>query len=297
MEAHTTPAIEERTEAALTSKKYDDPSWAERYARYWEPVLAPAGRRLLDALAQDRLLSEAAPAPPSGALALLDVGTGTGLLALHAAQRWPGARIIGVDPSAAMVAVARQRAAGLAAADGRLEWHEASADRLPFPDQAVDLAISSFVFQLVPKRLAALRETFRVLRPGGLLGYVTWIKMDEPFAPRDIVDEEVGELAASWGGAASVAGDVASVGAAARQLRRAGFQSVRAWQEDLSRPWTRAQYLEYVEACRNADTFASLDADGRTALRDRLMARLARIPSSGFIWSAPIVFAVGQRPG
>lgn len=297
MEASITTSIEERPEPALTGNKYDDLSWAERYARYWEPVLAPAGRRLLDVLAHDRLLSDAAPAPLSGAMTLLDVGTGTGLLTLDAAQRWPGARIIGVDPSAAMVAVARGRAAGFVAADTQLEWYEAPADRLPFPDQVVDLAVSSFVFQLVPKRLAALRETYRVLRPGGLLGYVTWIKMDEPFVPRDIVDEEVGELAASWGGAASVAGDVASVGAAARQLRRAGFQRVRAWQEDLSRPWTRAAYLEYVEACRNADAFASLDADARTALRDRIMARLARLPSSGFTWSAPIVFAIGQRPG
>ncbi|MBA2314821.1 MAG: methyltransferase domain-containing protein [Chloroflexi bacterium] len=297
MEASTTTAIEERPEPALAGKKYDDPLWAERYASYWEPVLAPAGRRLLDALARDGLTSDAAMAPPSGTLTLLDVGTGTGLLAIDAAQRWAGARIIGVDPSAAMVAVARRRAAGLAAANGQLEWHEAPADRLPIPDQAVDLAVSSFVFQLVPKRLAALRETFRVLRPGGLLGYVTWIKMDEPFVPRDIVDEEVGELAASWGGAAPVAGDVASVGAAARQLRRAGFQSVRAWQEELSREWTPAAYLEYVEACRNADAFASLDADARTALRDRLRARLARLPSSGFNWSAPIVFAIGRRPG
>jgi hypothetical protein len=63
MEASITTAIEERPEPVLTGKKYDDPSWAERYARYWEPVLAPAGRRLLDALAQDRLLSDAAPAP------------------------------------------------------------------------------------------------------------------------------------------------------------------------------------------------------------------------------------------
>ncbi len=297
MEASTTEAIEERPEPALAGKKYDDPLWAERYASYWEPVLAPAGRRLLDALARDGLPSDEAMAPPSGTLTLLDVGTGTGLLALDAAQRWPGARIIGVDPSAAMVAVARRRATGLAAADGRLEWHEAPADRLPFPDQAVDLAVSSFVFQLVPKRLAALRETYRVLRPGGLLGYVTWIKMDEPFVPRDIVDEEVGKLADSCGGAAAVAGNVASVGAAARQLRRAGFQRVRAWPEDLARQWTCAQYLEYVEACRNADTFASLDADGRTALRDRIGARLANVPSAGFDWSAAIVFAIGQRPG
>ncbi|MBA2359751.1 MAG: hypothetical protein H0V79_02245, partial [Actinobacteria bacterium] len=75
MEASTRTAIEERPEPAR--KKHDDRLWAERYASYWEPVLAPAGRRLLDALARDGLPSDEAMAPPSGTLTLLDVGTGT----------------------------------------------------------------------------------------------------------------------------------------------------------------------------------------------------------------------------
>lgn len=296
MEASTAPATDDLPEPAPTGRKYDDPSFAERYASYWEPVLAPAGRRLLDLLEQDGLLSDPAPVP-SGNLTLLDVGTGTGLLALDAAQRWPDARIMGVDPSGAMLSVARRRAAGIATADSRLELYEAPADRLPFSDRAVDLVVSSFVFQLVPDRLAVLRETYRILRPGGLIGYVTWIKADDQFTPREIVDEELGLLAGDgWCGSTSVAGDVASPGAAASQLRRAGFRQVRAWQEELGRQWAPGEYLEYTEVCRSADAFASLDDEARSALLDRIRGRIAALDAADFSWAAPICFAIGRRP-
>ena len=296
MRASTSPTIGEPSEPAPTARKYDDPSFAERYASYWEPVLAPAGRRLLDALEQEGLLPDQAPAP-SGKLTLIDVGTGTGLLAIDAMQRWPGARVIGVDPSGAMVSVARRRATRIANADGRLELYEAPADRLPFSDRPVDLVVSSFVFQLVPDRLAALREGYRILRPGGLLGYVTWIKTDELFLPRAIVDDELGVQAGTGGGGTTpVAGDVASPSAAASQLRRAGFRRVRAWQEELARQWTPAAYLDYIEACRDTDAFASLGDEARSPLLERIRRRFAALGPADFRWAAPIAFAIGRRP-
>ena len=63
---------------------------AEGYEHWWAPVLAPAVEDLLDRLE---------PAITAGARRLVDVGTGTGQLALGALQRWPDLEIVGIDPS------------------------------------------------------------------------------------------------------------------------------------------------------------------------------------------------------
>jgi SAM-dependent methyltransferase len=55
---------------------------------------------------------------------------------------------------------------------------EGAADAIPLPDASVDVALSSFVLQLVPNRHAALTEIRRVLRPGGRLGLI-WNSRDE----------------------------------------------------------------------------------------------------------------------
>ena len=63
---------------------------AQGYDRWWAPVLAPSAAALLDRLA---------PIVAEGVVDLLDVGVGTGNLALAAVERWPGVRVVGVDAS------------------------------------------------------------------------------------------------------------------------------------------------------------------------------------------------------
>ena len=145
------------------------------YARWWAPVLAPAVAELLDA-AQPSL---------AGGERLIDIGTGTGQLALGAIARWPGVSVVGADASAGMAGVADAEADRLlsGAERGRFRSVVAFADTLPFGDREFDGALSSFVFQLVPNRARALREARRVLRPGATLAYVSWLEDDRLFAP------------------------------------------------------------------------------------------------------------------
>jgi len=102
--------------------------------------------------------------PPEGRL--LDVCTGTADMALEAARQFPGARVAGVDFSAAMLDLGRGKAAR-AGCGGRIRLSVASAERLPFPEGAFDAATMAFGLRNIPDRGRALRELHRVLRPGG----------------------------------------------------------------------------------------------------------------------------------
>lgn len=92
-------------------------------------------------------------------------GTGDMAFALHRQAGASGAGIVGADFAHAML----QRA--VAKSDGTsLQWVEADALNLPFPDQSFDLVTSAFGFRNLADYDAGLREIVRVLRPGGEIG-------------------------------------------------------------------------------------------------------------------------------
>jgi ubiquinone/menaquinone biosynthesis C-methylase UbiE len=100
---------------------------------------------------------------------VLDVGTGTGNAALPAAKA--GARVIGLDASTDLLAIARERAAD---AMIELDWVEGSPESLPFEDSSFDRVLTVFghAFEAQPERVAA--ELERVCRPGGAIGLCAW---------------------------------------------------------------------------------------------------------------------------
>jgi demethylmenaquinone methyltransferase/2-methoxy-6-polyprenyl-1,4-benzoquinol methylase len=97
---------------------------------------------------------------------MVDVCTGTADVALEAARQYPGARIVGVDFSAPMIAAARAKVdrAGL---PSRIGLQVASAEALPFADGIFGAATMAFGLRNLPDRPSGLREMLRVLRPGG----------------------------------------------------------------------------------------------------------------------------------
>jgi len=96
---------------------------------------------------------------------VLDVGCGTGYLLRLLARRCPHAtELAGIDPAPAMI-----EAAGQAAGDQRLRFTVGVAERLPYPDGAFDLVVSTTSFDHWADQRAGLSECARVLAPGGHL--------------------------------------------------------------------------------------------------------------------------------
>jgi len=108
---------------------------------------------------------------PKPGLRVLETACGTGVVTRQLLQRLPAdGRLVATDLNGAMIAHAR----GATPADARLEWREADAQQLPFPDASFDVLVCQFGLMFFPDRLAGLREARRVLRRGGQLLFNVW---------------------------------------------------------------------------------------------------------------------------
>jgi arsenite methyltransferase len=97
---------------------------------------------------------------------VLDVGCGAGVDTLVAARMvGPQGRVIGMDLIPEMLG--RAQANLRKTAIGNVSFQESSAEEIPFPEGSFEAVISNGVFNLIPDKLKALKEVFRVLKPLG----------------------------------------------------------------------------------------------------------------------------------
>jgi ubiquinone/menaquinone biosynthesis C-methylase UbiE len=99
---------------------------------------------------------------------VLDVACGTGVLARAAVERvGVDGAVVGLDINEGMLEVARLKAP-------EIEWRQGTAESLPFDDHSFDAVVSQFGLMFFVDPVEAVREMYRVLRPGGRVAVAVW---------------------------------------------------------------------------------------------------------------------------
>ena len=100
---------------------------------------------------------------------LLDVGCGTGVVALTAAQ--VGAKVSGSDLTPELIMRAKENAQ---ISNFNIDFQIADVEDLPYKDDEFDFVLSQFGHMFAPRPEIALKEMLRVLKPGGVIAFSTW---------------------------------------------------------------------------------------------------------------------------
>lgn len=204
---------------------------------------------------------------------VIDVAAGNGNATLAAARRF--ARVTSTDYVAALLEKGRARAAaeGLA-----VDFREADAEALPFPDASFDVALSTFGVMFAPDQARATAEIRRVVRPGGRIGMANW-------TPEGFIGQlfkEVGKHVAPPAGLASplLWGNEDYV----RQLFGADALQVRITRRMFNFRYTSP--MHWLHVFRNYygplnQAFSALPPAGADALEQDLLALLERFNTAG----------------
>jgi len=169
---------------------------------------------------------------------VLDLGAGGGIDVLLSARRvGPAGKAYGLDMTDEMLALARdnQRRAGVE----NVEFLKGEIEHIPLPDDTVDVIISNCVINLSADKDAALREAFRVLKPGGRFAISDIVTRGEiPEAIRKSVELWIGCVAGALD-----EGDYVSILAAAG-FEDASIEPTRVYRADDARAFLAGQGLD-----------------------------------------------------
>ena len=111
---------------------------------------------------------------PSSVSLALEIAAGTGRVTRHIRERIAAsAKLIASDISEEMLAEAKKKLSHL-----DIDWQKIDAQQLPFMHNSIDLVVCCFGYMFVPDKQKAFAEAYRVLKPGGVLLFTTWDKLE-----------------------------------------------------------------------------------------------------------------------
>jgi len=205
---------------------------------------------------------------------VLDVACGTGVLAREALRCvQPGGAVTGLDRNEVMLTVARRVAPVI-------DWRAGRAEALPFPDGSFDAVVSQFGLMFFEERSGAVKEMWRVLKPGGRLAIAVWDALEHSPGYADMVallKRLFGEKIANELRAPFVLGDTKAFGALFEaagipkvkiqtQAGGARFPSLESWVHTDVKGWTLADLIDdaqyrtlQAEAARDLKKYVKSD--------------------------------------
>jgi ubiquinone/menaquinone biosynthesis C-methylase UbiE len=253
--------------------------------------LAPTYDRLRFLRLCSARLAELA-ALPRGAR-VLDVATGTGEVALHAARAvGPTGQVVGVDLSPGMLERAREKLAGSDL--GNLRFLEGDAARLQFPDQSFDYVLCASSLFFFPDHAGTLREWRRVLAPGGRVAFSSFgASFLQP-----LYDLWVARMGRRGLRPAPLPTELLSdPSTSQRLLVEAGFDAVEAKIEQLGYYLrTPEERWADIEAGLEGKPLLELDPAGREEIRAQHLTELAALATTEGIWlDVPALFFFGRK--
>jgi ubiquinone/menaquinone biosynthesis C-methylase UbiE len=264
---------EEQT--AILAERYS--ARAEAYDELWSPVIRPAGERLIRQLSLMAVSS------------IIDVGTGAGALLPAIRRAAPSASIIGVDRSDGMLRLAKERHSGsLALMD---------VQKLAISANQFDAAVVAFVLFHLPSPERCLSEVNRVLKPGGMVGTITWGAESTPTAGA-VWDEEL-EAAGAYLIELPATDNRACCDNADKMtalFEQTGFTVIRVWSESIEYRWRPQDYFDYQIRSTSRLRLLSLDEGDREACLRRIRKRLSGSDDEQYVYSGEVVMAMARKP-
>jgi len=225
---------------------------------------------------------------------VLDIATGTGLLAFEAARKvGPAGKVLGIDVSKGMLAEARKKAA--AAELRNIDFVLADAERLEFPLESFDRVFCSSALVSMSDIPRALRHWIDFLKPGGIIAF------DAPSKPFGIA-QMIADIVAGHGVHLTYA-DIADTPNKCRSLlEEAGFEVV-AVRTELA----NTNPIEVSEAIAFWDTrldhpawraLKEAQSTTREAMRSEYADRVTAAAVAGYVPNdTALNFAFGRKPG
>lgn len=221
---------------------------------------------------------------------VVDLGCGPGTLTRLLAERWPDARISGIDSSPEMIAKAAEVGGEVSFSVGEVAtWA---------PTEPVDVLVSNATLQWVPDHLDLLPQLLRHIRPGGWFAFQVPGNFDQPTHTirRDLAAEE--PYAARTAGVA--APDAYDATTYLDALARLGC-TVDAWETTYLHVLQGPDpVFTWVSGTGARPTLQALEPDLRAAYEEEFKQRLAVAypeTAAGVVMPFRRVFVVAQVPG